>query len=807
MKINTITHGIIFEDKTHRSLYEDWQGVGRVILERQLTDQEIQQMFQSIQTSPAWNDAGGNRTMIGKGVDTARSAAGAVSGAWNKLKDQVYNSSAMSGFATQYDRAAEALKQATGGDQGLMQYVQKYRNFAEKHPIMQKAVYAALVAAAGMAGAAAGPAGIGAAVGLMQTFDKAIQGQDIRKALWSGAKAGAAAYGTAKLVDFMQSANAATPAAPAPAAPAPAPTGQETVVVAKGQTLSDIAQNNGVSVKDMMAANPQITNPDKILAGSELTLPTPTGAPVYADSVGTAADTAAKLKSGAYTDAYPASAGAPATAPAATPAAAPGAGNAAVAGVQANQDIMRQFAEKMGIDASTVSGTMKGGVPVSINGVPVPPELYSPQQLRSIQAAQEMGRWMSGGATAAEKAAAMAAAPGRTFESIIRQIPLRRIPREQLIDRDATLIEWMLNESMGQRRGGVYLTDKGVSTVFENLSRMRAVLLEADTPGALSDFGTVGAKRAAQRQAADVGRAYQGSLDAAKQYQTGASQAAAAPAAPAAKQPGFLSRAWGGIKKAGSAAGQALSKVGSEMTTKVTAQRLQSNWNKVKEYDSDRLAQWLMAAPQSVPQAVVTQVYQGMNIPMPAGSAQTTAAAAPAATPAAAPAAAPATASSTSTGQLTKDQYKQIQSQQRRQAALSDPAKKQAIQQQIKKASGKKQQLPTSASAPAAERKAAREIDAEIDDLIRALRKVDSIAAPAYVKYIRDRLDQTFGAAAAAPAASAPAKRAGKPRAAKKPEMTVQKGGTEPMSIGGQKLNPKNPKDAKLIARAQAAAK
>jgi LysM repeat protein len=296
MKINTITQGIIFEDKTHRSLYEDWQRVGRVILERQLTDQEIQQMFQSIQTSTAWNDAGGNRTRIGKGVDAARSAAGAVSGAWNKLKDQVYNSSAMSGFATHYDRAAEALKQATGGDQGLMQYVQKYRDFAEKHPIMQKAVYAALVAAAGMAGAAAGPAGIGAAVGLMQTFDKAIQGQDIRKALWSGAKAGAAAYGTAKLVDFMQSANAA-----APAAPAPAPTGQETVIVAKGQTLSDIAQNNGVSVKDMMAANPQITNPDVIRAGQELVLPSPTGAPVYQGGIGTAADTAAKIGTGQYT--------------------------------------------------------------------------------------------------------------------------------------------------------------------------------------------------------------------------------------------------------------------------------------------------------------------------------------------------------------------------------------------------------------------------------------------------------------------------------------------------------------------------
>lgn len=58
------------------------------------------------------------------------------------------------------------------------------------------------------------------------------------------------------------------------------------------------------------------------------------------------------------------------------------------------------------------------------------------------------------------------------------------------------------------------------------------------------------------------------------------------------------------------------------------------------------------------------------------------------------------------------------------------------------------------------QQKVAKEIDAEIDDLIRALRKTDNILQPAYVKYIRDALDKTFGpATAAAPAtpAAAPA--------------------------------------------------
>lgn len=50
-----------------------------------------------------------------------------------------------------------------------------------------------------------------------------------------------------------------------------------------------------------------------------------------------------------------------------------------------------------------------------------------------------------------------------------------------------------------------------------------------------------------------------------------------------------------------------------------------------------------------------------------------------------------------------------------------------------------------------------RDIDAEIDDLIRVLRKMNSKQVPVYVKYIRDRLDQTFGSAAAVPAPTKPA--------------------------------------------------
>ena len=73
--------------------------------------------------------------------------------------------------------------------------------------------------------------------------------------------------------------------------------------VQRGDTLSGIADKNGVSIKDLQQANLQLAslNPDQIIAGNDKVLiPPPTGNSVYQDGVGTASDTARKLASGQY---------------------------------------------------------------------------------------------------------------------------------------------------------------------------------------------------------------------------------------------------------------------------------------------------------------------------------------------------------------------------------------------------------------------------------------------------------------------------------------------------------------------------
>jgi hypothetical protein len=163
-----------------------WESAGRKLVEAQLTADQITQLFQQIQT------AKGNRTLVGKGVD----AGGAVAKAYNDLKTKISTSGPIQNMDALYDQAAEKLKQATGGDQGAMSYVQKYRDFAKKHPVAQSFIYGALIAAAGISGAGAGGA---AALGLFKMVDKLLQGEKFSSAAYSGAKTGAMAYAAGQI--------------------------------------------------------------------------------------------------------------------------------------------------------------------------------------------------------------------------------------------------------------------------------------------------------------------------------------------------------------------------------------------------------------------------------------------------------------------------------------------------------------------------------------------------------------------------------------------------------------------------------
>lgn len=198
-------------DRSSKNTYLIWENVGYQLKEAALTPQQIQGLFAEIEKTAT--AAGSNRTAVGQAKDKVDQV---IMKPWNDLKAKIYNSGPMQGFAQKYDDAAEKLKQSAGGDEGrVMQAVKKYRQFAEKHPIMQGFIYAALIAAAGVSGAGLGGA---AALGLFKLTDQLLQGKDIRSALYSAGKTGALAAGASTLGDLVRGGEAAADVAGADAA-------------------------------------------------------------------------------------------------------------------------------------------------------------------------------------------------------------------------------------------------------------------------------------------------------------------------------------------------------------------------------------------------------------------------------------------------------------------------------------------------------------------------------------------------------------------------------------------------------------
>jgi hypothetical protein len=201
------THSLKGTMITETRTYKLWENAGRKLMEAEMTADQIQQIFQKVQDIET---AGGtNRSMIGKTKD----AMGAVGDAWEELKGKVQNSGPIKNMDAYYDQAAEKLKQATGGDQGVMQYVQKYRDFAKKHPVSQSLIYAALIAAAGVSGVGAGGA---AALGLFKMVDKLLQGEKFSSSAYAGAKTGGMAYGASQIGQYFKGGDAVGNSGPHP---------------------------------------------------------------------------------------------------------------------------------------------------------------------------------------------------------------------------------------------------------------------------------------------------------------------------------------------------------------------------------------------------------------------------------------------------------------------------------------------------------------------------------------------------------------------------------------------------------------
>jgi len=160
------------------------EDLARSLMEAQLTAQQVQALFAQVQQQV--DAGGGNRTIAGKGVDVAKK----IKAIYDYAKKVTLDTGLVKGFESGYDKVAAELKEKTGGDAGVMRYIQKYRDFAKEHPGVQKAVYATLVLAVGVAGyVGMGPAFLvlkPAIIGVMKFTDKLLQGEGFVSSAVSG---------------------------------------------------------------------------------------------------------------------------------------------------------------------------------------------------------------------------------------------------------------------------------------------------------------------------------------------------------------------------------------------------------------------------------------------------------------------------------------------------------------------------------------------------------------------------------------------------------------------------------------------
>lgn len=281
-----------------------------------------------------------------------------------------------------------------------------------------------------------------------------------------------------------------------------------------------------------------------------------------------------------------------------------------------------------------------------------------------------------------------------------------KLPMNEMVDKEATVRKWALNESLGRRRAkSVQLTEAGVNVILFNLGKLQEAALATPPAGALPG-GPAPAGNTIPNLAADP----------TGQYATTAT-------GPIGNS--VMDKIEGGLNTAGNW----LSNKFKTATTKFDANRAKRRLADAGLTDSNEVAKWL-TSDQKVPADIVTAIYKQLGFPDPA------------------------VADGVNKNKIIQglgggadlDKFGE-----RDAAATTDAA---AATSGASSVSGTLAQDASATGASKQQQEAAQDVDKEIDDLLRSLRRVDNMHQPAYVKYIRDALDRTFGPAMSA---SAPA--------------------------------------------------
>ena len=643
-------------------VYESFYKVGRMLVERKMSEKEILDVFAQAEQGMTNKDTGANRTMLGRGKDTVGRGITSATDAITKVMSSIQNSAPVAGVDVAYDQATDALANAVGPNSKVMDSINKYRLLAKEYPKTQFFVKTALIALAGLA---TGGAALPVIAGLTAAVDAAIKGEKLSSILGKGVGAGVMGLGAEEVSSMLSSTTGAEtldPGAVDAGSQGNQLTPQQQLDAGVDKFEIDAALdwvNDDPAGKAEIEKILQLT-PDEIqkIADSNLPRLGGTGSSdvgALADPTSTPGPGAEGFGGGTYTTVDGDQGGYIAQAngisfpdlkglnpqvtnwdklPIGTelqlPQSGPNTGSVWDGGATGAGG--KQFNLPAADAAQNAAADAKAAADYAAAGPAEKAEILKTTGTPPAAAPSQSGPIYRSPMQMTTQVAGIPVIPGQPLNptqmmvadfamqqgnqlspvvqaaydlakrgAVRESVRFKKLPAEQMIDQKLTVLSWALNESVNRKSNSVSLTNKGVYTVFENIDRYRKAIVEYTEPG--------------REQIPNLLRP----------------DAPGAPVTPTA-QPGMIGRGLNALDRGVKGLGGWLSNKAHQFTTGVTKEKLKMNWHQAgKPTDSDQLAAWLVT--QKVPQDVVTDVFSKMGIPYTAPS---TTASATASAPAAA---------------------------------------------------------------------------------------------------------------------------------------------------------------------------
>ena len=181
-------------DKQQRRVVEGIYKELLPLIEASMSPEQIKQLFGEVEKGVA--AGGNNRTLLGKGKDTAVKANEII----NNVGKWLQNTTPVQAFDQKFEDLKQKISTSLGDDSAIKAGIEKMGAFAKENPGKTAAIIGVLTAIAAIA---TGPAGGAIAGQVLKGATELLKGEKLSTAIGKGAKAAALGWLTGQAVDLI----------------------------------------------------------------------------------------------------------------------------------------------------------------------------------------------------------------------------------------------------------------------------------------------------------------------------------------------------------------------------------------------------------------------------------------------------------------------------------------------------------------------------------------------------------------------------------------------------------------------------